>query len=50
MDKEYNVENNNDDIADGLVPDSRIIEIIRRMELAKSEFERTKMASFKQAS
>ncbi|SES89827.1 hypothetical protein SAMN05216326_10664 [Nitrosomonas marina] len=37
MNKEYSVENNNDDIADGLVPDSRIVEIINKIELAKNE-------------
>ncbi len=37
MNKEDNVENNEDDVADGLAPDSRIVEIINRIELAKNE-------------
>jgi len=37
MDEEYDIENNDDDVADGMVPDSRIVEIIDKIELAKDD-------------
>lgn len=50
MNKEYSVENNDDDIADGLAPDSRIVEIINKIELAKNEHDDYETTFLKQVS
>ncbi len=42
MEEEYSAENSDDDVADGMVPDSRIIEIIDEIELAKDDDENLK--------
>ncbi|SER62071.1 hypothetical protein SAMN05421690_10459 [Nitrosomonas sp. Nm51] len=50
MNKEVSVENNENDMADGLAPDSRIVEIINRIELAKNERGDYETAFLKQVS
>ncbi|PTN11434.1 hypothetical protein [Nitrosomonas aestuarii] len=50
MNKEVSVENNEDDMADGLAPDSRIVEIINRIELAKNEGDDHEIVFLKQIS
>lgn len=50
MKKENSIENSDDDVADGFASDSRIVEIINRIELARSNCDDVETAAIGRAS
>ena len=50
MKKENSIENSDDDVADGFAPDSRIVEIVNRIELARSNYDDAETAAIGRAS
>jgi len=50
MNKEYSIENSDADVADGFAPDSRIVEIVNRIELARSNYDDAEIAVIERAS